>query len=186
MASSELMGPSPRLPLVSLVVTVVIAVAAVVAVLGLLRRGEPVPDRPVVFVTRVIDGDTFDAIRSDDPHRRLRIRIVGIDAPERARDGRPADCMADQAAARLAQVIDGRPVRLTADRTQPARDRFGRYLAYVDYANMDSDIGRLLIREGLARSYHPRGQSAPTRTVGYRNTQQAAQAAGLGIWGCRR
>jgi endonuclease YncB( thermonuclease family) len=131
---------------VSLVVTTVIAVAAVVAVLGLLRRGEPVPDRPLVLVTRVIDGDTFDAVRSDDPQRRLRIRIVGIDAPERARDGRPADCMADQAAARLAQVINSRPVRLTADRTQPARDRFGRY-----------------------------------RTVGYRNTQQAAQAAGLGI-----
>jgi endonuclease YncB( thermonuclease family) len=93
--------------------------------------------------------------------------------------------MADQAAARLAQVIDGRPVRLTADRSQPARDPFGRYLAYVDYTDMDSDIGRLLIREGLARTYYPAGQSVPTRIVGYRNTQQAAQAAGLGIWGCR-
>ena len=185
MAGGELMGPSPTLRLVSLVVTTVIAVAAVVAVLGLLRRGEPVPDRPFVLVTRVIDGDTFDAIRSDDPQRRLRIRIVGIDAPERARDGRPADCMADQAAARLAQVINSRPVRLTADRTQPARDRFGRYLAYVDHTDTNSDIGRLLIREGLARTYHPAGQSAPTRTVGYRDTQQAAQAAGLGIWGCR-
>ena len=93
--------------------------------------------------------------------------------------------MADPAAARLAQVINGRPVRLTADRTQLARDRFGRYLAYVDHTDMNSDIGRLLIREGLARTYHPAGQSAPTRTVGYRNAQQAAQAAGLGIWGCR-
>jgi endonuclease YncB( thermonuclease family) len=63
-----------------MVITTVIAVAAVAAVLGLLRRGEPVPDRPFVLVTRVIDGDTFDAIRSDDPQRRLRIRIVGIDA----------------------------------------------------------------------------------------------------------
>jgi micrococcal nuclease len=160
-------------------------VAAVVAVLGLLRRGQPVPDTPLVIVTRVIDGDTFDAIRSDDPKRRLRIRIVGIDAPERARDGRPADCMADQAAARLAQVIDGRPVRLTADRTQPARDRFGRYLAYVDHADTDTDIGRLLIRDGLARIDHPAGQSAPTPTADYRNTEHAAQAAGRGIWGCR-
>src|SRR4029450_12765302 len=117
MASSELMGPSPTLRLVSLVVTTVIALTAVVAVLALLRRGQPVPDTSSVLATRVIDGDTFDAIRSDDPQRRLRIRIVGIDAPERARDGRPADCMADQAAVRLAQVIDGRSVTLTADRT---------------------------------------------------------------------
>jgi micrococcal nuclease len=183
MASSELMGPSPTLRLVSLVVTTVIAVTAVVAVLALLRRGQPVPDTSSVLVTRVIDGDTFDAIRSDDPQRRLRIRIVGIDAPERARDGRPADCMADQAAVRLAQVIDGRSVTLTADRTQPARDRFGRYLAYVD-TDTGSDIGRLLIREGLARVYHPAQPSGPIRAVDYRNTEEVARAAGLGIWGC--
>jgi micrococcal nuclease len=185
MANGEPMGPTPTLRLVSLVVTTVIAMGAVVAVLGLLRRGEPVSDRPFVLVTRVVDGDTFDAIRTDDPQRRLRIRIVGIDAPERARDGRPPECMADQAAVRLAQVINGRPVRLTADSTQPARDRFGRYLAYVDHTDTTSDIGRLLIREGLARIYHPAGQSRPTRTVGYRDTQHAAQAAGVGIWGCR-
>src|SRR3712207_4970444 len=179
------MSPSPTLRLVSLVVTTAIAVAGVVAVLGLLRRGHPVPDTPSVLVTRVIDGDTFDAIRSDDRERRLRIRIVGIDAPERARDGRPAECMADEAAARLAQLIDGRSVRLTADRTQPARDQFGRYLAYVDQADTDIDIGRLLIREGLARVYHPAGESEPARAVDYRNTQQAVQASGVGIWGCR-
>jgi hypothetical protein len=58
MASSELMGPSPTLRLVSLVVTTVIALTAVVAVLALLRRGQPVPDTSSVLVTRVIDGDT--------------------------------------------------------------------------------------------------------------------------------
>jgi endonuclease YncB( thermonuclease family) len=168
----------------SLVVTTLIAVAAVVTVLVLLRRGQPVPDTSSVLVTRVIDGDTFDAIGSDDPQRRLQIRIVGIDAPERARDGRPADCMADQAAVRLAQVIDGRLVTLTADRTQPARDRFGRYLAYVD-TDTGRDIGRLLIREGLARVYHPARQPGPIRTVDYRKTEQVARAEGLGIWGCR-
>ena len=183
MAGGERMSPSPTPRLVSLVVTTAIALAAVVAVPVLLRRGQSVPDTPSVLVTRVIDGDTFDAVRSDDPQRRLRIRIVGIDAPERTRDGRPADCMADQAAARLAQVIHGRSVTLTADRTQPAQDRFGRYLAYVD-TETGSDIGRLLIREGLARSYYPAGQSEPTRTLDYRNTEQVAQAAGLGIWGC--
>src|SRR3712207_7662203 len=98
------MSPSPTLRLVSLVVTTAIAVAGVVAVLGLLRRGQSVPDTPSVLVTRVIDGDTFDATRSDDPQRRLRIRIVAIDAPERARDGRPADCMADQAAAQIGRA----------------------------------------------------------------------------------
>jgi micrococcal nuclease len=184
MAGGERMSPSSTPRLVSLVVTTAIALAAVVAVPALLRGGQSVPDTPSVLVTRVIDGDTFDAIRSDDPQRRLRIRIVGIDAPERARDGRPADCMADQAAVRLAQVIDRRSVTLIADRTQPARDRFGRYLAYVD-TETGSDIGRLLIREGLARSYYPAGQSEPTRTLDYRNTEQVAQAAGLGIWGCR-
>ena len=184
MAGGERVSPSPTSRLVSLVVTTAIAAAAVVAVPALLRPGQSVPDTPSVLVTRVIDGDTFDAIRSDDPQRRLRIRIVGIDAPERASNGRPAECMADQAAVRLAQVIDRRSVTLTADRTQPARDRFGRYLAYV-HTETGSDIGRLLIREGLARSYYPAGQSEPTRTVDYRNTEQVAQGAGLGIWGCR-
>jgi len=42
---------------------------------------------------------------------------------------------------------------------------------------LDSVMLGLLIREGLARTYHPVGQSAPTRTVGYGKNQQAAQAA---------
>ena len=67
MAGGERMGRSPTIRLVSLVVTTVVAVAAVVAVLALPRRGQPVSDTSSVLVTRVIDGDTFDAIRSDDP-----------------------------------------------------------------------------------------------------------------------
>ncbi len=58
-------------------------------------------------VARVIDGDTF--VLSDSQH----VRMLGINTPEIARLGKPAEPFADSAAHFVKSLIEGKQVKLT-------------------------------------------------------------------------
>jgi endonuclease YncB( thermonuclease family) len=94
-------------------------------------------------VTHVVDGDTVD-VRLDSG-KQQRVRLIGIDTPERGECGY---ARATSAARRLAQ---GQRVVLQGDATQDTRDRYGRLLAYVWIANRD--LGLEQLRAGNARVY---------------------------------
>ena len=91
----------------------------------------------------VVDGDTFwmDGVK---------IRIADIDAPET----HPPHCARERelgfaAAGRLQQLLNSGPVTLTSiDRDE---DRYGRKLRNVQVNG--SDVGDVLVGEGLARWY---------------------------------
>jgi hypothetical protein len=63
-------------------------------------------------VTSGVDGDTVDAQVSGGPA--LRVRLIGIDTPERG------ECGTDQATAYMEQLALGRNVTLVSDPTQDA------------------------------------------------------------------
>jgi endonuclease YncB( thermonuclease family) len=81
-------------------------------------------ERYPATVVEVVDGDTVGAELSSGPT--LRVRLLGIDAPE------VGECGADPAMAALEQLVLGRAVTLVSDPTQDAVDHFGRSLFYVD------------------------------------------------------
>jgi endonuclease YncB( thermonuclease family) len=122
-------------------------------------------------VTRTVDGDTFDVRLTSG--KRDRVRIVGIDTPERGA------CYGSQATARAQALSQGKLVRLVGDATQATRDRFGRLLAYVRLPN-GTDLGRALIAGGFAKVFVFNRPFA--RVVSYRAAERAAQAAGRGLW----
>jgi micrococcal nuclease len=130
------------------------------------------PDPPrEAKVTRVIDGDTAELAGG------ARVRFLGIDAPEMARDGRPADFLAPQSKEYVVGLIQGKTVRLEYDRER--YDRYGRLLAYL-YLPDGSMVNLAMVRQGLARVY----SQAPN--LRYQDTlnaaQQEAMAAGRGLW----
>jgi endonuclease YncB( thermonuclease family) len=94
---------------------------------------------PLVVVTRVVDGDTIDTTAG-------RIRLIGIDTPERG------ECNADAATAALRTFIAsaGGQVRLVPGAREDA-DRYGRLLRYVE-APDGTDLNLELIATGLAVS----------------------------------
>ena len=96
-------------------------------------------------VVRVIDGDTF-AVRYDG--ELTRVRIWGIDAPERGRPG------AEEATETLRTMIDGQDVRLLFPSVRK-RDSFGRLLCRVFTAD-GRDIGKELLDRGLVKKYRVR------------------------------
>jgi endonuclease YncB( thermonuclease family) len=89
-------------------------------------------------VSAVFDGDTIEVVRElgDGETRREKIRLAGIDAPER---GQPWSRRAKQA---LSERVLGKPVRVNAVST----DRWGRTVGEV-YAD-DVCVGCELLREG--------------------------------------
>lgn len=98
-----------------------------------------------VSVVEVIDGDTLD-VRAFDGSL-LRVRLFGIDAPER---GEPC---AGEATRRLQQLA-GNEVHLLPDERQ--RDAAGRELRYV-FAADGSSVDAALVSEGLAAAWRDDG-----------------------------
>jgi endonuclease YncB( thermonuclease family) len=135
------------------------------------------------LVVEVIDGDTVDLGNGE------RVRLVGIDTPERG------ECGYEKAADSLSALVLGRHVELV--RSDEDRDQYDRLLRYVDVDGVDA--GLTLVRRGLAVArydsrdgygFHPREPKyiaadrgskpvCPTRPVGFAGTgQQGGQSNG--------
>ena len=95
-------------------------------------------------VTHVVDGDTLDVRLTSG--KTERIRLIGIDTPERG------VCFSSQATARARTLAMSKPVVLRGDATQDTRDRYGRLLAYV-WIPGGKDLGYQLLAGGFAKTY---------------------------------
>lgn len=98
-------------------------------------------------VTRVIDGDTFE-INSG-----LKVRFIGIDAPETKDPRKPVSCFGKEAFEFANSRLLGKRVRLIKDVSE--KDVYGRLLRYVYLG--DEFFNETLVKEGyaFARSYPP-------------------------------
>ena len=94
----------------------------------------------VVFV---VDGDT---VHVQTAGRKEKVRLLGIDTPER-----DEPCFGEARDA-LRELADRHGVVLRTDPTQARRDRFGRLLAYVELPG-GADLGLRMVRGGWARVF---------------------------------
>ncbi|MGK7451600.1 thermonuclease family protein, partial [Salmonella enterica] len=95
-------------------------------------------------IARVIDGDTVVVLTA--PATEVRIRLAGIDAPEK---GQPFRQRARQF---LASRVAGRVVEISGD----SRDRYGRILGTL-WADC-RDINAELVCGGMAWAYRVRNE----------------------------
>lgn len=156
--------------------------------------GQVPEDAVELEVTRVIDGDTLDAVpltdAPDAPRtdggtwregERVRVRLLLVDTPERGEDGRN-ECYYQEAADRLAALA---PVgsRVWAQNDDEPTDQYGRALAYL--WNADGELVNLvLVREGYAEAvlFEPNDRHIDL----VRAAEQEARDAGRGLWGACR
>lgn len=118
------------------------------------ERALPCRAKVPVDIVRVVDGDTVIVRFRDET---LKIRILGLDAPE-LRDGRvPVRRLAEQARDRLREWVraaDNKAELRTARRRYRCyfTDAYERTLArlFVRVDGRMRDVGRKLVREGLA------------------------------------
>jgi micrococcal nuclease len=107
--------------------------------------GDEHPRLPqAALVVQVVDGDTLVLAGG------LKVRVLGIDAPELERDGHPADFLAHKAKAALTELTLNRSVSLSYDRLR--YDHYGRLLAYL-FLPDQTLVNAELVRRGMARVY---------------------------------
>lgn len=133
----------------------------------------PTPDSgETATVERVFDGDTF-ALKDG-----RRVRMIGLDAPETGKKGKPAELLAQAAKQALVKLIPpGASVTLVYDQTR--YDRYRRTLAFV-FGPKREDAQLTLLTQGLATALviPPRRQAIRC----YAQAEQAAREAQRGLW----
>ena len=119
-------------------------------------------------VSYVLDGDTIEVTLDGTEER---VRLIGIDAPERG------DCYADESRELLRELVAGRDVRLERDVRD--RDRYDRLLRYVFVDGRH--VNRELVAAGaaMAKEYPPDTARADELAA----AEEEARGAGRGLWG---
>lgn len=114
-------------------------------------------------VVGIVDGDTIDVL--DTEKKQHRIRINGIDTPER---GQP---FGSKAKATLGDLVFGKTVTVEVDK----KDKYDRAVGRVYVAGKDA--GLAMIEAGMAWHYKKYDQSRK-----YADAEKVAKAARRGLW----
>lgn len=117
-----------------------------------------------VKVVGISDGDTFTAINDDN--LQLKIRIYGIDAPEKKQ------AFGNKSKEFLSSLIFNKKVTVDVD----SKDRYGRYIARV-YTPDGKDVSMLMIHEGMAWHF-----TRYDNTEVYAASERVARSAKRGLW----
>lgn len=140
-----------------------------IGAVGSLVRSSPAHSDPIEIsgIAGITDGDTLRIGNT-------RIRIFGIDAPEKHQtcattDGNSYPC-GEEATKALAHLIDGNSIICVVEDT----DRYGRSVAICEVNG--NDIGYALVAAGWAVAYRK-------YSLLYVPVEDQAKAAKAGMWG---
>lgn len=130
------------------------------------------------YVKHVFDGDTVLVWLN---RREEKVRLLGIDTPEKNGPYTKAEFLGATASDRTCELALAKKVTLIfgGDRL---RDRYGRLLAYVILPDGKS-LNEILLQEGLARAYkkfrHDKKQD-------FIRLEREAKKRGIGIWATQK
>jgi len=135
--------------------------------------GCPSPSNPQLITIRdVYDGDTL--LLQDG----RKVRLIGINTPEKGRDGQPDEPLAQQATAAVRLLVkDQTPLWLQLGR-QPS-DRYGRTLAHIFLADGRS-LEAELLKQGLGFAISISPNLALRDCLN--EAERVARKAELGVW----
>lgn len=133
-------------------------------------------------VSYVVDGDTVDV---ETANGTIRVRLIGIDAPE---DTSTTECFGPEATAHLRDLVEGTDVLIEVDPSQGTWDetsknfvdRYGRTLAYL-WTDLDTQVNALMIEGGYAHEY-TFGHTPYAYQPQFQARENAAREAGAGLW----
>lgn len=126
-------------------------------------------------VINVIDGDTIE-IESNNVKQ--KVRLLGIDTPEKNHPSKPVECFANEATAYLKNLISSKQVTLEKDSSQTDKDRYGRLIRYVYVGNQL--INLKMINDGYAYEYTY--QKPYLKQADFKAAQTEAKSSSRGLW----
>ncbi len=146
----------------------VLGVMALLIHLSVAHAGEQIPAR----VERVADGDTVTAYTAN--HTKLRIRLLGIDAPEIRHGAQPGQPFGEDAKAYLTKMVRGQQTQVHVY----GLDRYHRILAILYQGNRIVNVE--VVRAGLAEVY--RGARCQALCRDLEDAEREAKQRRVGMW----
>ena len=130
-------------------------------------------------VASVVDGDT---IHVRVGKKILKVRLLGIDAPEMTASRKENKCLAQEAKKYLEKLVKKQLVILKSDPQGDRQDKYKRALRYV-YLKDGTMINVELVKNGLVRAETFFPFQAKEE---FKNFENQAKGAGLNMWGKSR
>lgn len=120
-------------------------------------------------VIGVLDGDTIDVL--DSSKTQHRIRLAGIDAPEKAQP------FGQRSKQNLSDLVFGKQVEVDGGKT----DKYGRTVGKISVNGADANLAQ--VTAGFAWHYkqYASEQSASDRAL-YANAEEGARSSRVGLW----
>jgi endonuclease YncB( thermonuclease family) len=120
-------------------------------------------------VIKVADGDTITVL--DNANTQHRIRLQGIDAPERKQ------AYGNASRQHLASLVAGKAVTVEWDK----RDRYGRIVGFVLVDGQDANLEQLKAGMAWFYRYYQKELSPDKRTL-YAQAEDKARVERVGLW----
>jgi len=146
-------------------------------------------DKKAYQVTKVFDGDTFEA---EINGKKEKIRMLGIDTPEKwdsdkfdrdtERSGRDKETLrklGELASDFTTRMIGGKKVTLIPDSKSDDKDKYGRLLRYV-YLEDGTFVNLKIIEDGYANAYRKFNHSQKNEFI---EAEKKARDNKRGLWG---
>lgn len=125
----------------------------------------------VFVVSRIIDGDTVELENEE------RVRLIGIDTPELS----ASDCYSTESKDYLADLIEGKTVRLEGDTKSDDIDKYDRLLRYIYVGEGEDEVlvNKKMLEEGYAYYYDSYDFDIMTE---FEDAEKSARDEAKGLW----
>lgn len=131
----------------------------------------------IFTVINIVDGDTLDIDVPDGQSEHTRIRLLGIDAPEKmTKSG--VMYFAFEATEYTKKTVLGKQVEIYLDQTENTRGKYGRLLAYVKLPD-GGFLNEILLNEGFAYADLRFRHSFYNK---YKQLESSARSSKKGLW----
>jgi micrococcal nuclease len=129
-------------------------------------------------VVKVIDGDTFDINLPNGKYKTTRIRLLGVDTPEKASGYKDEMYYGNEATKFTKTAVYKKSVTIKLDTTGPSRGKYGRLLCYV-YTDKTTMLNKQIIINGFGYS-DPRFKHLYKTT--FTRLERRARKGKIGLW----
>lgn len=175
---------SPKTLIITLIVAVYLFLfAGKFNLFSGIRKSQSAEIKYTARCTRVIDGDTIEAVFTGDnrfSEKKEKIRFVGVNTPElniNKKEG--PEYWAKEAAAFTKKELEGHYIELSFDDVSDSKDKYGRLLCYVWIDNYL--FNKILIESGNAR-YYPSYKFNSERMALFARAEDYAVNNRMGMW----
>ncbi len=158
-----------------------------------LQKKEQKQSQPeIVNVVKVNDGDTFEIDMKDESGKNYRVRMLGIDTPEKfdsdkldrdaertGKDKKTIQKLGELASDFTKALIDKKKVRLEKEPNHEDKDKYGRLLRYV-YLEDGTFVNKKIVSDGYANAYRQFKISKLDEMI---SAEKDARENKRGLWG---